>query len=342
MKKKLISVVSFILAVLFIFSSCGAKDNGGKAETDKTHKATETTEEQTTSKYSKEDKLIALTFDDGPGLDSTRKILRVLKENDSLATFFTVGYNLDEHPEVAKEAFDMGCEIGNHTLGHKYLTKISQAEVKEQIQGNNAKIKEITGVECKYLRAPGGFTQGVTDIAGMPFIGWNVDTNDWKYKDASHQGRSEVQRQADINKIVEHVIANSDKGSIVLMHDIYNFTADVVEALVPRLIAEGYKLVTLTELFDAYGIKAENGQVYRFVEPETVTTPAAPVAPGKYVISTSSGALNLRSSANTSSDVLCEIPKGTEITVTEAIDGWAKTTYNGYTGWVSAKYITAK
>lgn len=344
-KKIFIPIIAFLLAAALLFSACskGGTDFPSQTEApDSSSSApeteTENTEEPSTSKYSMSDNLVALTFDDGPGYSSTLKILDALEQNNSVATFFVVGYNLDEHPEVTKKAFDMGCEIGNHTNDHKYLTKCSAEQRDYQINENNRKIKEITGADCKLLRAPGGLDKGLSGAVDMPFIAWDIDTNDWKLKDASHKGRSDEQRNADIDGVVNHVMSNLHKGDIILMHDIYDFSADVAVRLIPEIVAAGYKLVTVSEMFEAYGTEVKAGSTYRSAQ-IVASENHAIVKPGAYIVNTSSGGLNLRDSSGTGSNIIAEIPKGTVVMVTESVEGWAKVTHEGKTGWVSTAYL---
>ncbi len=337
MKKSICIIMTAALAITGLMTGCGKNKNPKQEET-LSQTVTETVTETTTVKPDYNRKLIAFTFDDGPNSKSTDRILNTLAANNSVATFFTVGYNIDENPSVIKKAYDMGCEIGNHTKGHKYLTKCSGEELREQIDYVNNKIEEITGERPKLCRAPGGFYKGIEAQIGMPLIQWSVDTNDWKYKDESHKNRTAEKRAADIQSIVDHIMTHTEKGSIILMHDIYGFSADVVEAVVPKLREQGYELVTVSQLYEYYGMELKTGNVYFKVEfPEEDVTYS--YTPGKFTVNTHEGKLNVRDEASINSNVLAEIPKGAEITVTEFSGNWAKTAYEGVTGWVNVKYI---
>lgn len=347
MAKKFIVLISFALILSVVFAACKTSSPGGDnttgtvtqpVYTSETETETETT--QPAPKYTPADNLLALTFDDGPGYKSSQKILDVLEQNNSVATFFVVGYELDEHPENTKRAAEIGCEIANHTKDHKNLTRCTDAEIQEQIKYVNDKVEAITGKRPVLLRAPGGNISGIESKVGMPLIQWSIDTNDWRKKDAAHKDRTAEQRQADINSVVDHVMTNAGPGQIVLMHEIYDFTADVCEILIPKLVAAGYKLVTVSEMFEAYGIELENGKSYRFASSaESAASNKTTLDAGQYIVNTVSGALNLRSEPNTGAAVLSEVPKGTALTVTESVEGWAKVTYAGQTGWVSATYL---
>lgn len=195
-------------------------------------------------------KLVALTFDDGPSM-YTAKILEVLTEYDSSATFFMVGYNIEKHPERVKMVLDAGCEVGNHTSNHKDLSDISRRSVESEVY-DNEKLLNDAGAEGELLlRPPYGLTNDtVKSIVKRPMINWSVDSRDWKTKDAA--------------STVKEVKKNVMDGRVVLMHDIYASTVEAVKELVPWLIEEGYRLVTVSELYDARGEELKDGHVYGY------------------------------------------------------------------------------
>ena len=348
-KKLFLSVVALMLCALFVFSSCKTDGNVDEPESstnevgeviDVGGQENQTVTEPSTQPRPSTEKLIALTYDDGPNPSTTNRILNTLKKNNSVATFFIVGNRIDSGADSIRRAVDMGCEIANHTYSHKYLNEISASERSSQISRVNDEIKEKFGVEVELLRAPGGKYKGVTDKVGMPLIQWSIDTNDWRHKDVSSKPRSEEQRQKEMDDIVDHVMSNVKSGDIILMHDIYDFTADLSEILIPKLVKEGYKLVTVSEMYKAYCEPLESGEVYFNCALKPVVQLSEPIPAGEYVVATKSGGnLNLRSEASTGSDVLIEIPNQTVVTVTEAVEGWAKTSYNGHVGWVSTAYL---
>lgn len=347
--KVILALTALVLAAAMLLSACGVKDDS-KTTAAGTSSAGETamteepaTEEPTTAKpkYSPSDKLIALTFDDGPRSSTTNRVLDLLERSGGVATFFLVGYNIPDNAEVIKRAAAMGCSIGNHTKDHKILTKCSADTIKAQVNGVNSLLRDM-GVEPTLFRAPGGAFKGIKDQIGMPLIQWSIDTEDWKYKDASHKGRSAEERTADLNRIADMVFSQAKGGSIVLMHDIYDFTADLCEIVIPGLVERGFKLVTVDQLFEAYGEKLENGVVYysaKLPEPSARPASAEPIAAGKYTVSTSGSVLNMRVSPDADSQVLEKIPNGTIVEVTKSVLGWAYVTYNSAQGWVSSAYL---
>lgn len=347
--KVILALTALVLAAAMLLSACGVKDDSkttaaGTSSAGKPAMTEEpATEEPTTAKpkYSPSDKLIALTFDDGPRSSTTNRVLDLLERSGGVATFFLVGYNIPDNAEVIKRAAAMGCSIGNHTKDHKILTKCSADTIKAQVNGVNSLLRDM-GIEPTLFRAPGGAFKGVKDQIGMPLIQWSIDTEDWKYKDASHKGRSAEERTADLNRIADMVFSQAKGGSIVLMHDIYDFTADLCEIVIPGLVERGFKLVTVDQLFEAYGEKLENGVVYysaKLPEPSARPASAEPIAAGKYTVSTSGSVLNMRVSPDADSQVLEKIPNGTIVEVTKSVLGWAYVTYNSAQGWVSSAYL---
>lgn len=357
-RSKWFACLCSLLAVALIFSSCAIKEfetdqslngeggsdiaieNNGQSLEQVTQTEKETTEEKTTDppKYSKEDKLVALTFDDGPRRSTTNRILDVLEQHNGAATFFLVGYNIENNVETIKRAAEMGCEIANHSHDHKNLMKCTPEELREQVDTPNKLIKELIGIDVELFRAPGGNFTGVEEAIGMPLIQWSIDTVDWKYKDAAHKDRTSEQRKADIEKIVDHVITKVEKGDIILMHDIYDFTADLCDVLIPRLVEQGFKLATVSEMYAAYGKTLEGGKVYRCIKFND-ETPAQAVPAGAYLVKTSGDPLNLRAEADASSESLKKIENGTVVLVTKSVPGWAYVKFESVSGWVNSKYL---
>ena len=350
--KFILSFVSVLLCFATIFASCA--DNSvnnppsGAGGSDispentieaTTQPATAATTQPTTAKpkYSPEDKLIALTFDDGPSKKSTNRILDILEENGAVATFFVVGYNIENNVSTIKRAYNMGCEIANHSKDHKNLTKCSASEISDQVNSPNELLKSVTGISPKLFRAPGGNFEGVENEIGMPLIQWSIDTNDWRYKDASNKNRTESQRQADLEKISKKVIDSAESGDIVLMHDIYSFTADLCEILIPALVEKGFKLVTVSELYEANRTELKSGKVYSGNDFLSANT--KPIALGNYKVKTKGGVLNVRKEADLASESLAKIPNGTAIAVLRSVPGWAYVEYNSTGGWVNAKFL---
>lgn len=192
--------------------------------------------------------MVAITYDDGPS-SVTGKILDILEKNGAKATFFQIGSQVESYPEVEKRINSLGCELANHTWEHKWLSSLDVDGINYQLDHTSDTVESITGRRPKLMRPPGGFyNETVQAEADMPMIYWSVDTEDWKTRDAKKT----------ISAVLDHV----KDGDIVLMHDLYEQTAEASETIIPELIKRGYQLVTVSELAQARGVSMENGKVY--------------------------------------------------------------------------------
>lgn len=183
--------------------------------------------------------MVALTYDDGPGEGSSEKILDILEQHNSVATFFELGKNV----KYVKGGFDIvrreekiGCEVASHSWDHPDLFRLTDEKVKEQNDKTDKVLREALGHDVTLYRPPyGNGNDNTTKIFGKAGILWSVDTLDWKSRNA----------QSVIN-----IVKNTDNldGRVVLMHSIYDSTADATKVLVPWLKKQGYQLVTVSEL----------------------------------------------------------------------------------------------
>lgn len=197
----------------------------------------------------KKTKLVALTFDDGPG-SYEPIILDTLQKYNAKATFFVVGQNInDTTSQYLQREVSLGCEIGNHSYTHPNFQKCSTKKVKKEIEKTNEAVKKATGITPTISRAPyGGYLQRVKDAINMPQVVWNVDTLDWKYRDTE--------------RLVKYVLENAKDGDVILMHSIHKSTADGVERIVKGLQEKGFELVTVSELAAAKNIKMKDHKIY--------------------------------------------------------------------------------
>jgi peptidoglycan/xylan/chitin deacetylase (PgdA/CDA1 family) len=182
---------------------------------------------------------IALTFDDGPSAKLTPKLLDLLAAHHIKATFFVIGENVSENPEIVARAAREGHEIGNHSWSHPNLGKMSDDGVRRQLQRTEDAIKSATGARPTLLRPPyGSITtrqkRWIHDEFGYQIILWDVDPLDWK-----RPGPAVVR-----NRIVKQ----TRPGSIVLSHDIHPGTIEAMPATLDQLEANGFKFVTVSEL----------------------------------------------------------------------------------------------
>ncbi len=185
------------------------------------------------------EKVIALTFDDGPWATTTEQVLDILKQNNIKATFYMVGQAVQEHPELAKKVAEAGHAIGNHTWRH-LMDDMDELTAAEEM-GNAARlIYQTTGVRTALMRPPGGNLTGslvpYSQKKGYSVNMWSADSSDYYLSTPL---------------IIDRVLSNAKPGGIVLMHDGGGDRSQTVEAL-PQIISslqkQGYKFVTVPEL----------------------------------------------------------------------------------------------
>lgn len=194
--------------------------------------------------------MIALTFDDGPG-EYTEELINCLVENNAKATFFMLGQNVEAYPEIAKELSDAGMELGNHSYSHPDLVTIGAEAAAQQVSNTDAALKAATGFEATVMRPPGGsFNDSVKAAINHPLIIWSIDTRDWATKSE--------------DQTYQVVMDNAQDGSVVLMHDIHEWSVKAAIRMIPDLIAKGFKLVTVSELAEAKGKTLQSGNAYYY------------------------------------------------------------------------------
>ncbi len=194
--------------------------------------------------------MIALTFDDGPG-EYTEELINCLVDNNAKATFFMLGQNVEAYPEIAKELSDAGMELGNHSYSHPDLVTIGADAAAQQVSNTDAALKAATGFEATVMRPPGGsFNDSVKAAIDHPLIIWSIDTRDWATKSE--------------DQTYQVVMDNAQDGSVVLMHDIHEWSVKAAIRMIPDLIAKGFKLVTVSELAEAKGKTLQSGNAYYY------------------------------------------------------------------------------
>ncbi len=195
-------------------------------------------------------KTVALTFDDGPNGSKTLRLVELLHQNKMHATFFMVGNRMATAPDVIKEVLKTGNEVGSHSYNHKNLTRLTKEELLEEEKSTNLIYKSITGQDLKLLRPPyGNVNDTMKQNLNLTFINWNLDTEDWRYRNTNH--------------IYDSVINKVKDGDIILMHDLYETTIEAVEKLLPELYVRGFQVVSVSELANIKGQTLEVHKVYR-------------------------------------------------------------------------------
>lgn len=182
--------------------------------------------------------MLALTYDDGPSAHATPRILAALEKYNSRATFFMVGKQAEKRMDVVKKMEELGCEVANHTYDHTLMTKVPPEELASQLARTNQVVSDACGISPVLMRPCGGArSEAGMNIVGaisMPAVLWSIDTLDWKTRDAQ--------------TTIQTVLEQAKDGDIILMHDLYETTADASEVLIPELVNRGFQLVTVSEL----------------------------------------------------------------------------------------------
>jgi peptidoglycan/xylan/chitin deacetylase (PgdA/CDA1 family) len=199
-------------------------------------------------------KCVALTFDDGPG-PYTDRLLQILKDSNAKATFFLIGNKVAANPAGARRIADAGMEIGNHTWEHPNMTTIPAEDISSQLSRANDAIAAATGRTPTLYRTAGGLSNNAVRQAashlGLAEILWDVIPYDWINDSNTAATRYMLMTQI-------------KPGSVVLFHDTYSSTVDLVYQFIPVLKANDYRLVTVSQLLgprapgSGYGSR-ENG-----------------------------------------------------------------------------------
>ena len=184
---------------------------------------------------------IAMTFDDGPSAVLTPKLLDLLAAHHIKATFFVIGENVAEHPEIVARAAREGHEIGNHSWSHPNFAKMSQRTFGASCNEPTMQLRTPLGKRPTLLRPPyGSITERekrwIHDEFGYDIILWDVDPLDWK-----RPGPAVVRSR---------ILKETRPGSIVLSHDIHPGTIEAMPSTFDQLEAKGFKFVTVSELLD--------------------------------------------------------------------------------------------
>lgn len=191
---------------------------------------------------SSERKVIALTFDDGPSANTTPEVLNILRENDIRATFFLVGKNLKNSPEIGQQLVAEGHAVGNHTW-HHWRRLMTEFTATREIEDTARLIQEITGVKTSLFRPPNGYLyNGLVDYARQRkdvVVMWSVSSDDWRGAGVP------------VEKLVDKVLRELHPGAIALMHDGDSDRQNMLQALpiiIEQLTQRGYEFVTVPEL----------------------------------------------------------------------------------------------
>lgn len=183
----------------------------------------------------KEKPSIAITFDDGPSGRYTGRLLDGLKERNVKASFFLIGENAEENPELVERIYKEGHLIGNHTYSHVQMTHLSEEAAVGEIERTDQVISAITGEHVAYMRPPFGAWQRELEVRMevLPVL-WSVDPLDWTTEN--------------VDEIVSKVVTEVEEGDIILLHDCYASSVEAALRIVDILQKEGYEFVTVDRL----------------------------------------------------------------------------------------------
>lgn len=181
------------------------------------------------------EKRVAITFDDGPNPDYTAKLLEGLKERGVSATFFLLGVEIEESPELVEQMYEEGHLIGNHSYQHVNLCNLTDEKAIEQVVKTNELIEAITGERPQFIRPPfGSWKKNLDYETTMIEVLWDVDPLDWN--------------TSNTDVVVKRVLKSVEDGDIILLHDASQSSVDAALQIIDQLQKEGYLFVTVDEL----------------------------------------------------------------------------------------------
>lgn len=204
------------------------------------------------------DKVIALTFDDGPDTTLTPKVLDKLDKYKVPATFMMIGQKINDSTKpVITRIINSGCEIGNHSWGYSSMNSMSETDIKKSISDTSAAIKKYSGTTPKFFRAPNLATSNaMLNAIDLTFV-QGVTCNDWSTS-------TTAQQRADL------ILAGAKDGAILLLHDVQPLphpTPEALDIIIPTLQEQGYEFVTLSKLFEIKGVtlSSTDNKLYTYV-----------------------------------------------------------------------------
>ena len=232
-----------LLCLLCLLCGCSAEENSSAMQEPAQQEVSLPAQESVATGY------VALTFDDGPTPKHTARLLDGLKERGIHATFFLVGYRLQDNAALVQRIKAEGHQIGNHSYDHAQLTTLSHTAALEDLADCDLALCTLLGEGDYWVRPPYGTIHPQTQAAlDVPVICWSVDPLDWAGTNA------EI--------IAEHIVQNAADGDIILLHDCYADTVDAALAAADQLLARGLQLVTVEQLLTLYGKEVQGGHIF--------------------------------------------------------------------------------
>ena len=202
------------------------------------------------------EKIIALTFDDGPNTVTTPQVLDIIQKHNVPASFFVCGNNITpESGSVMKRAAGLGCEIHNHSQTHSDMTKMSPEEIKAEIDFTSDKIEEAVGVRPRFFRPPYiAVNEKMHAAIDLTFI-CGLGAEDWLDEISAEERYSRI-------------ISQAEDGLVILLHDRAGNekTVKAIDMIIPELKRQGYKFVTVSQLFEIKNVVPKRGEMYTTVK----------------------------------------------------------------------------
>lgn len=204
------------------------------------------------------EKLVALTFDDGPSGRFTQRLLEGLEERGAKATFFLCGYRMEQYPALTERIYKDGHEIGIHGYSHKSMQNMCRNDVTQEIEKAMGLLP--AGCEVSFLRSPGGlcgkYVRTVAAELGLAVLSWSVDPRDW----ATHNAEA----------IEKEVISHVRDGDVILLHDMSDSSVKAALVIIDELQEQGFRFVTVSELAQAKNVTLIPGTIYTgFQKPDS-------------------------------------------------------------------------
>ena len=204
-----------------------------------------------------EEKLVALTFDDGPSGRFTRRLLDGLGAENAHATFLLCGYRIEQYPELVERILKEGHEIGLHGYSHNPMEKMTPEQITAELKITGSLLPE--NAQVRFVRTPGGaITDDILEVAeemGLSVLLWSVDPRDWATEDSQ--------------TIEAAVLDTVRDGDVILLHDMSDSSVDAALSVLKKLKSQGFRFVTVSELTKLRHISPEPGTMYsRFPKKE--------------------------------------------------------------------------
>lgn len=209
-------------------------------------------------------KVLAMTFDDGPHPSLTPKLLDILKQRNIKCTFFLIGEQIKMYPNIVRRMIAEGHEIANHTFTHCSLTSRSDEQIRSELKKSEDALYEVAGVRPHLVRPPyGAINQRIKDLMfaefGYSTIMWSVDPQDW--------------RRPGVSVVTNRLVSGAHPGAIMLAHDIHPPTIQAVPAMFDQLLAQGYQFVTVSQLINMEKASMPVGVIVRPAAPAGESDP---------------------------------------------------------------------